>query len=95
MPVQVVDERGFVLEKGTIGTEKVLTFEPKPSFFYGSPFSKEVFQGASYFIRLLAPDGSQPGQTFEIRISVQSCAAPGKLLIKVDPDRSSWLSEDV
>lgn len=76
MPVQIVDERGRVVERGDIGSVKQLAFEVDPSFFYRSPFSKQVFQGASYFLQLLAPEGTQPGDAFAISISVDSCRSP-------------------
>jgi len=37
LPVQIVDDQGFVVARAEVGLEKILGFHPRPDTFYRPP----------------------------------------------------------
>ena len=83
--VNVVDDRGFIVSRGRVGTDHRLAFHPSADFFYragaggGEAHATEAagaYHGTRYFLTIAPPPGVDPGREYRIRIAIRSGEPP-------------------
>jgi Zn-dependent metalloprotease len=83
LPIQITDDRGFVVAQSQPGLEKALRFYPKGDFFYSSPpggfrvgniQAENIvpFIGRKYFLNIFPSMEVIPDQLYKMRIEVTS-----------------------
>ena len=92
LPMRIVDDQGFVVNKSGPGLDKVLHFYPSADYFYRPPdgmggtelksAQASVYQGRSYFLEIYRSPEVEIGQDYAIRIGMVSGEAkfPGAYL---------------
>jgi Zn-dependent metalloprotease len=82
LPMRIVDDQGFVVNKSGPGLDKVLHFYPSADYFYRPPggmggtelksAQASVYQGRSYFLEIYRSPEVEIGQDYAIRIGMVS-----------------------
>jgi hypothetical protein len=82
LPMRIVDDQGFVVNKSGPGLDKVLHFYPSADYFYRPPgdmggtelksAQASVYQGRSYFLEIYRSPEVEIGQDYAIRIRMVS-----------------------
>jgi len=82
LPMRIVDDQGFVVNKSGPGLDKVLHFYPSADYFYRPPggmggtelksAQASVYQGRSYFLEIFRSPEVEIGQDYAIRIGMVS-----------------------
>lgn len=91
LPTRIVDDRGFVVCRGTAGTQKTLRFKPSADSFFRfqgrdsssgtlevkeAPSGPGYYQGTRYFLEIYPAGPIQVGQSYPFTIRVQSTSVP-------------------
>ena len=83
LPIQIVDDQGFLVAQGQIGRDKVIRFYPKADFFYRPPACLpgvnciesgeiEPYQGRQYFLEIFPTQKIKPDKPYKISIEAVS-----------------------
>jgi Zn-dependent metalloprotease len=83
--LNIVDDRGFVVARGTRRTIQSLAFQPEADFFYRAPSGAgsagraadgEVYRGTHYFLAISPPTAVELDRDYPITITVTSRRRP-------------------
>ena len=83
LPIQIVDDQGFLVAQGQIGRDKVIRFYPKADFFYRPPACLpgvnciesediEPYIGRQYFLEIFPTQKIKPDKPYKISIEAVS-----------------------